>query len=447
MQDVVIIGVKRPEDHAWEVEEYLDELDLLGQNLELRARFRLVQKRHTPDPATFVGRGMVEKIHNLVVNESLKAVVFDDELSPSQQRNLDKLLPVPVYDRTFIILSIFSERAKTKEARAQVELARLKYEFPRLKKMWSHLHRQAGGTGIRGGEGEKQLEVDRRIARRRMQKLEKQLERFERSRHTRKKQRKNLINIALVGYTNVGKSTIMNKLTKANVEADDRLFVTLDATSRLWHVDPVLKIVLTDTVGFIRKLPHDLVASFRSTLTEVREADLLFHVMDASHHHFNELKETVESVIGSLVDESIPTVLVFNKCDQLNWLDLKSLRREYPESLFVSALEKKGLDDVRAFVLDRFSFLLERRNLLLPHDYVSEFYHLGQYGQIVHSHHDEDGIHITLRGFSERIEALMRDMPMLRDDGPAEQESHHATSQPDPSRELTPSPMETVGQV
>ena len=385
----------------------------MSENLDLNARFRLVQKRKTPDTATFVGSGMVEKIHNLVMNESLKAVIFDEELSPSQQRNLEKMLPVPVYDRTFIILSIFSERAKTKEARTQVELARLKYELPRLKKMWSHLHRQAGGTGIRGGEGEKQLEVDRRIARRRMQKLERALTRFEVSRHTRKKQRKNLINIALVGYTNVGKSTIMNQLTKANVEADNRLFVTLDATSRLWNVDPVLKIVLTDTVGFIRKLPHDLVASFKSTLTEVREADLLFHVMDASHPHLPELKDVVEEVIGSLVEETIPTVFVFNKIDALSKLELKTLQRTYPGALFISALGKVGLDDVRQYVTERFRDRLRICNLFLPYQHLGEFYHLSQYGQVLHSDHLEDGIRVAFRGFKERIEALLRDLPVL----------------------------------
>ena len=413
MQDVVLIGIKKPRDHTWEVEEYLDELDLLGQNLELNARFRLVQKREKPDKTTFVGRGMVEKIHNLVVNESLKAVVFDEELSPSQQRNLEKILPVPVYDRTFIILSIFSERAKTKEAIAQVELARLKYEYPRLKKMWAHLHRQAGGTGIRGGEGEKQLEVDRRIARKRMLKLEKTLNRFEVGRHTRKKQRKYLINIALVGYTNVGKSTLMNRVTKANVEADDRLFVTLDATSRLWHLDPVLKVVLTDTVGFIRKLPHDLVASFKSTLTEVREADLLFHVIDASHQHLDELKGTVEDVINSLLHETIPSVLVFNKIDALGAVDLKFLQRAHPDALFISAQEKIGMDSLRQFVVDRFSHRLDIRQFFLSYEDTKQFYLLSEYGQILHSEHLETGIQIEIRGYKERLEALVRDMPEL----------------------------------
>lgn len=411
MLDVVLIGIKRPQDNAWEVEEYLDELALLAKNLDMNAKFRLVQKREKPDTATFVGSGMVEKIHNLVVNESLSAVVFDDELTPSQQRNLDKLLPAPIYDRTFVILSIFMERAKTREAHAQVDLARMKYELPRLKKMWSHLHRQGGGTGIRGGEGEKQLEVDRRIARRKMQKLEKQLNRFEISRHTRKKQRKNLINIALVGYTNVGKSTIMNQLTKANVEADDRLFVTLDATSRLWHVDPVLKVVLTDTVGFIRKLPHDLVASFKSTLTEVREADLLFHVIDASHPHLDELKEAVDGVIQSLVDTDIPIVLVFNKIDSVPRLDLKSLKRSYPNALFLSALKKTGLDDIRNFVVNRFKDRLRVCKLFLSYQHLNDFYHLNDYGQILHSDHTEEGVNIRFRGFKERIEALLRDHP------------------------------------
>lgn len=413
MQKVVLIGIKRPEDNAWEVEDYLDELDLLVNNLEMKGRFRLVQKRDKPDRTTFVGSGMVEKIHNLVVNESLKAVIFDDELSPSQQRNLEKALPVPVYDRTFVILSIFSERAKTKEGRTQVELARLKYELPRLKKMWSHLGRQAGGTGVRGGEGEKQLEVDRRIARKRMTKLEKELEKFSVQRHTRSKQRKYLINIALVGYTNAGKSTLMNALTKANVEADDRLFVTLDATSRLWHIDPVLKIVLSDTVGFIRKLPHDLVASFRSTLSEVAEADLLFHVVDASHPHLLELMETVEEVIASLLEEDLPAVLVFNKIDALNKLDLASLRREYPNALFLSAVEKLGLDELRDFVRERFDFRLQVLNLFLPYAHTHLFYQLGEFGQVLHTEHNEEGMLIEFRGFKERISAMLRDIPEL----------------------------------
>jgi len=415
MQDIVLIGVKRPQDRAWEVEEYLDELSLLAQNIDLRGRFRLVQKREKPDVATFVGSGMVERIHNLVVNENLKAVVFDDELSPSQQRNLEKMLPVPVYDRPFIILSIFSERAKTNEAKAQVELAKLKYEYPRLKKMWSHLSRQAGATGVRAGEGEKQLEVDRRIARRQMQRLEKTLTKYEMGRKTRKKQRKNLINIALVGYTNVGKSTLMNQLTKAQVEADDRLFVTLDATSRLWVVDPVLKVVLSDTVGFIRKLPHDLVASFRSTLTEVREADLLFHVLDANHPHLNELKTTVEGVIESLVEQPIATVLVFNKIDSLPKLELKSLQREYPEALFVSAIEREGLDDLRDYVIRRFADRLRSCNLFIAHQDLDVFHHLAEYGQVVHSDHDEDGVTLHFRGFTERVATLLRDYPKLQE--------------------------------
>lgn len=415
MQDIVLIGVKRPQDRAWEVEEYLDELNLLAENLDMRGKFRLLQKRQKPHVATFVGSGMVERIHNLVVNENLKAVVFDDELSPSQQRNLEKLLPVPVYDRPFIILSIFLERAKTKEAKAQVALARLKYEYPRLKKMWTHLHRQAGATGVRAGEGEKQLEVDRRIARRQMQRLEKVLARYEMGRKTRKKQRRNLINIALVGYTNVGKSTLMNQLTKAQVEADDRLFVTLDATSRLWVVDPVLKIVLSDTVGFIRKLPHELVASFRSTLTEVREADLLFHVIDANHPHLDELKVTVEGVVESLVDHEIPTVIVFNKIDSLPKLELKSLRRAHPQAIFVSALEREGLDDLRDYVIRRFGDRLRTCHLYMAAQDLDVFHHLAEYGQVVHSHHSDTGLHVTFRGFKERIAALLREHQQIQE--------------------------------
>ena len=246
-----------------------------------------------------------------------------------------------------------------------------------------------------------------------MQKLEKTLTRFEVGRHTRKKQRKYLINIALVGYTNAGKSTLMNQLTKAGVEADDRLFVTLDATSRLWHVDPVLKITLTDTVGFIRKLPHDLVASFRSTLTEVREADLLFHVIDAAHPHLEELKEAVEGVIDSLIEESIPTVLIFNKIDALLPLDLKSLMRAYPQALFVSALDKTGLDELRQFVINRFSPRLRIDTLRLPDEHLANFYRLNNYGQILHTEHRDNSIVLRFRAFRERFEALLRDLPEL----------------------------------
>ncbi len=209
---------------------------------------------------------------------------------------------------------------------------------------------------------------------------------------------------------------MMNQLTKAKVEADDRLFVTLDATSRLWHVDPVLKIVLTDTVGFIRKLPHDLVASFRSTLTEVREADLLFHVIDASHRHREELKKTVEEVIASLVEAPIPTTLIFNKIDALSPLELKILMREHPEAIFISALNKTGLDDLRNFAKQRFSYRIQECNLFLPFRNLGQFYRLGQYGQILNSAHLEDGIHIAFRGFKERIEALRRDIPELREE-------------------------------
>jgi len=393
---------------------------MLAYNIDLNGRFRLTQQRDKPDNATFVGRGMVDKIQQYVVNESLKAVIFDDELSPAQQRNLEKQLSVPVYDRPFIILSIFSERAKTKEARTQVALAQMKYEYPRLKKMWTHLHRQAGHIGGRGGEGEKQLELDRRMARKKMGRLEKDLKRFEVSRKTRKKQRRNLVNVALVGYTNAGKSSLMNQLTKAHVEADDRLFVTLDATSRIWNVDPILKVVLSDTVGFIRKLPHDLVASFRSTLTEVSDADLLFHVIDASHPHLDELKETVDAVIESLIEEHIPTVLVFNKIDTLSELDLKSLKRHYPKGLFVSAITKAGIEQLRGYVLKYFKELIQTKTFLLPSKSLGRFYHINDFGQVLHTHHDDEGMFLELRALSERFPALMRDIPELIEVDPNE---------------------------
>jgi len=413
MDPVLLVGIKTRQDQDWQVEEHLDELKMLAYNVDLKGVFRLVQKRDTPHNATFVGSGMLERIQQYVVNESLKAVIFDDELTPAQQRNLEKALSVPVYDRPFIILSIFSERAKTKEARTQVALARMKYEYPRLKKMWTHLHRQAGRIGGRGGEGEKQLELDRRMARKKMGRLEQELKRFEIGRRTRKKQRRNLVNVALVGYTNAGKSSLMNQLTKAHVEADDRLFVTLDATSRIWNVDPVLKVVLSDTVGFIRKLPHDLVASFRSTLSEVSDADLLFHVIDAAHPHLEELRDTVVGVIESLIDTPIPTVLVFNKIDMLSEFEFKSLKRLFPDALFVSAIEKTGIDQLRGYVVEHFSKLIETRFYLLPMENMGQFYQVNDYGHVLHTHQLEDGMLIEIKAFKERLAALDRDIPSL----------------------------------
>jgi len=413
MDPVLLIGVKRPQERSWEVEEYLDELKMLAENLGMNGKFRLVQNRQNPDNATFVGSGMIDRINQLVMNEGLKAVIFDDELSPAQATNLEKMIHVPVLDRTYLILSIFSERAKTKEAKAQVDLARLKYEYPRLKRMWAHLHRQVGGIGARGGEGEKQLEVDRRIARRQMERLERELERFQVGRATRKKQRRNLISISLVGYTNAGKSTLMNSLTRAGVEADDRLFVTLDATSRLWVVDQVLKVALSDTVGFIRKLPHDLVASFRGTLSEVQDSDLLFHVIDVCHPHWEELKVAVDGVLESILAEPVPTVLVFNKVDGLSPLEMKTLLRDYPDALFISALNRQGLDSLRDYVARTFSCLLEVKTFRLPLEQAQFFPRVGEFGQILHSEHRDEEILFAIRGFRDRLAALNRSFPLL----------------------------------
>jgi GTP-binding protein HflX len=415
MDPVLLIGVKRPQERSWEVEEYLDELKMLAENLGMNGKFRLVQNRQNPDNATFVGSGMIDRINQLVMNEGLKAVIFDDELSPAQATNLEKMINVPVLDRTYLILSIFSERAKTKEAKAQVDLARLKYEYPRLKRMWAHLHRQVGGIGARGGEGEKQLEVDRRIARRQMERLERELERFQVGRATRKKQRRNLISISLVGYTNAGKSTLMNSLTRAGVEADDRLFVTLDATSRLWVVDQVLKVALSDTVGFIRKLPHDLVASFRGTLSEVQDSDLLFHVIDVCHPHWEELKEAVDGVLESILADPVPMVLVFNKVDGLSALEMKTLQRDYPDALFISALNRLGLDSLREYVVRTFAGLLEVKTFSLPLEQAQFFPRVGEFGQVLHSEHRDEEILFAIRGFRDRLAALSRSFPLLRE--------------------------------
>jgi GTP-binding protein HflX len=305
----------------------------------------------------------------------------------------------------------------------------MKYEYPRLKKMWTHLHRQAGRIGGRGGEGEKQLELDRRMARKKMGRLEQELKRFEVGRRTRKKQRRNLVNVALVGYTNTGKSTLMNQLTKAHVEADDRLFVTLDATSRIWNVDPVLKVVLSDTVGFIRKLPHDLVASFRSTLSEVGDADLLFHVIDASHPHLEQLAETVKGVIDSLIQEHIPTVMVFNKIDRLTEFDLKSLKRSHPGALFVSAAKNTGIEQLRDYVLKHFANLMSTRVYLLPLEVLGRFYLINDFGHVLSTHHADQGMFLEIKGMNERLGAMLRHIPELIEVSEEEYREHISSAE------------------
>lgn len=309
---------------------------------------RLIQERGRPAAATLLGKGKVRDAARMVRERDVRQVILDDDLSPQQVGNLEAVLKVPVGDRAGLILDIFALRARTREARTQVELASLRYLLPRLARRWTHLSRQVGGIGVRGGVGETQIELDRRIIRRRIARLERDLVQIRRQRRTRRKGRQGVFSVALVGYTNSGKTTLFNRLTRADARVEDRLFSTLDARRRRLACHDGSSIVVTDTVGFIRKLPHHLVAAFRSTLEEAADAKLLVQVVDLVDPGWEEKMRTARKVLHELGLEKKPCLLVFNKLDRLRDSSLRRrVLRRYPEAIFISARTAVGVKDLR----------------------------------------------------------------------------------------------------
>lgn len=316
---VVLVAVVRDRQEMREVEEYLDELRFLAETAGVETVATFTQKLPYPDKRTFVGSGKLQEIKEYIAENEISAVIFDDELSPSQTRNLEKELGIKILDRTRLILDIFAQRATSAYAKTQVELAQLQYLLPRLTGMWTHLERQRGGTGTRGGAGEREIETDRRIIRDRIARLKEQLVKVDRQMATQRSGRGSLVRVALVGYTNVGKSTLMNMLSKSDVFAENKLFATLDTTVRKVVLEN-LPFLLSDTVGFIRKLPTQLVESFKSTLDEVREADLLLHVVDISHPNFEDQINVVNQTLRDIGAGDKPVFLIFNKIDSYTYV-------------------------------------------------------------------------------------------------------------------------------
>lgn len=363
IEKVVLVGVAVASQKPEEVEEYLDELEFLASTAGGVTVGRFIQRLQHPDKRFFIGSGKLEEIVTFSKVHEVDTVIFDEELTPSQQRNLEKELKCKILDRTSLILDIFAQRARTKQARTQVELAQMQYLLPRLKGLWTHLERQRGGIGMRG-PGEKEIETDRRIVTDRIAQLKKDLEKLDKQDQTRRKQRGQMIRVALVGYTNVGKSTIMNLLSKSEVLAENKLFATLDTTVRKVVIDRI-PFLLSDTVGFIRKLPHSLIESFKSTLDEARESDILAHVVDASHPNFHDHIRVVEQTLQELGATDIPVLMVFNKMDQYaeKYLDKylpddvrAELMEEFRQSqtasfphkcVFISAIDKESANELR----------------------------------------------------------------------------------------------------
>ena len=339
-REAVLVAVIRDQQQERQAVEYLDELEFLAETAGIASVKRFTQRLANPSSKTFVGEGKLAEIAAYVEEHEIAYVIFDDELTPSQLRNLDRIFKNKIYDRTSLILDIFVQRATTAYAKAQVELAQCQYLLPRLTGMWTHLERQRGGTGTRGGAGEREIETDRRVIRDRISRLKEQLKKIDRQMAVQRSNRGSLVRVALVGYTNVGKSTLMNLVSKSEVFAENKLFATLDTTVRKVVFDN-LPFLLSDTVGFIRKLPHQLVESFKSTLDEVREADLLLHVVDISHPNFEEQIDVVKQTLQDIGAGDKPVYLVFNKVDAYTYV------RKDDDDLTPATRENLSLDDLK----------------------------------------------------------------------------------------------------
>jgi GTP-binding protein HflX len=339
-EKTILVGLVTPLQNREKAKEYIDELAFLAKTAGAVPEKIFLQQLDHPNPETFVGPGKLEQIKNYLADHPVDMAVFDDELSARQIRNLESELKIKILDRTNLILDIFAKRAKTASAKTQVELAQYQYLLPRLTRMWTHLERQQGGIRTRG-PGETQIETDRRIILSKIAQLKQNLKEIDRQMSTQRKNRGKLVRVALVGYTNVGKSTLMNLLSKSNIFAEDKLFATLDTTVRKVIIDN-LPFLLTDTVGFIRKLPHHLIESFKSTLDEVREADLLIHVVDVSHPNFEEQIQVVNQTLKEITNEEKPMILVFNKIDAYNHKakDPDDLTPKKPENITLEEIEK-----------------------------------------------------------------------------------------------------------
>ena len=371
LERAVLIGVITKDQNEEQSKEYLDELEFLTYTAGGEVVKRFKQKMDLPNPKTFIGTGKMQEVQDFIKENDIGTAIFDDELSPAQERNISKILDCKVLDRTNLILDIFAQRAQTSYARTQVELAQCEYLLPRLKGMWTHLERQRGGIGMRG-PGEREIETDRRIVRERITLLKDKLKTIDKQQAVQRGNRGQLVRVALVGYTNVGKSTLMNVISNSEVFVEDKLFATLDTTVRKVVIGN-LPFLATDTVGFIRKLPTQLVESFKSTLDEVREADLLLHVVDISHHNFEDQIASVNKILGEIGSANKPTIMVFNKIDAYEAVPfdkddliavktkenytLEEWKRTWmnkigDDAIFISALNKNNLEGFKRRVYD-----------------------------------------------------------------------------------------------
>lgn len=393
------MGVELKSGNAADVRESLAELAELATTAGAQIAGEGVQKLESPAPATFIGKGKAEEFAALCRQNEVDTIVFDDELSPAQSRNLEKIFGCRVMDRTALILEIFSQRARTREGKLQIELAQLEYLLPRLTRFWSHLSRQRGSTGSIGGEGESQLEADRRKIQERIDKITEELDIVRRQRQTQRagRQRANWPLASIVGYTNAGKSTLLNKLTGAGVLAENKLFATLDPTTRRLRLPTNQNVLLTDTVGFIKKLPHGLVEAFKATLEEVVQADLLVHVVDISHPLAQDQIDAVDTVLLEIGAAEKPVLMVFNKMDQITGGVPAAMREKYPHAVCISARTGEGVDHLLAEIGTQLRPVREFLDLRVPQEKAAVIARLHAVGQVVESRYSGKNARFKVR--------------------------------------------------
>ena len=406
----IIVGIATHDHRREQVEEYLDELQLLAESAGAVVVDRVFQDRENIDAAYFMGKGKAEELASTVEERKIDLVIFDDDLSSVQIRNLERLIKSKIVDRSGIILDIFASRAKTSEAKTQVELAQLQYMLPRLTRQWTHLSKQFGGIGTKG-PGETQIETDRRAIRTKISRLKARLHKIGREREVQRKGRENLPRVALVGYTNVGKSTLLNWFTRAGVLVENRLFATLDSTVRLVELTPANRILLSDTVGFIRKLPHHLVASFKSTLDEVVEADILLHVIDISNPLFEEQISIVNTTLEEIGAAGKPMIMVFNKIDRVKDRSIiQYLTKSHGNAVFVSAARGINMGTLEKKIIELLESGMTEETLTLGQKDYAVISKIHDLGEIIEKTYDGEKIVIHFRMSRAAAERLKKEL-------------------------------------
>lgn len=411
MINALLVGVSHPFLPYHKVEEYLSELSCLAETSGAKEVERIIQKRDKIDPTYFIGKGKAIEIEKICKDKNISLVIFDDELSPSQVKNLEKVIGSKILDRTGLILDIFAKRARTREAQAQVSLAQYNYLLPRLTRAWGHLSRQAGGIGTRG-VGETQLETDRRVIRKRIQKLKEEINKISFRRKVQSRKRENAFICSLVGYTNVGKTTLMNILTNSKLFAENKLFATLDTTfKKMKNISFGQNILLVDTIGFIRKLPHSLVASFKSTLSEIFYSDLIIYIIDVSHPDYEEQFSVVKESIAELGCFEIPSLTLLNKCDIAPKSFIERAERMFPEAIPISAKNYRNIDLIKKAILKEAQKAFKGKIFKIPLDKIEEYSKLKNYVTTLSEKYCESFLQVEVRA---RID-ILREIEKLVD--------------------------------